>query len=313
MTGRWRVALTDPMHPEPAARLAGFADALSLKDAGAARPGLLAGADALIVRTPISEADVLAGSRLRLIVRHGAGMDFIPVQLALSRGIRLANVPDANSVSVAEHVIGAILSLARSFCQLDRQLRAGDWAVRQRVSGVELAGKTLGIVGVGRIGRLVAVRAFHGLGMKVAGFDPQASTVPDCVQRFDSLDALLASVDVLSLHVPLTATTANLIDAQRLRRMKPGCFLVNAARGGIVDERALAAALRDGHLAGAAIDVFGKQPIEPDHPLLSAPNALLTPHAASLTEESFRAMGAGSVDEVERAWRGQPLLNPVLG
>jgi D-3-phosphoglycerate dehydrogenase / 2-oxoglutarate reductase len=313
MSERWCVAVTDPMHPEPTGRLEAFADVIVLKDSPEPREALIAKADALIVRTPISEADVRAGARLKLIVRHGAGLDFIPVAFALERGIRVASVPDANSVSVAEYVIGAMLALARSFVQLDRQLRAGDWAVRQRLPGFELAYRTLGIVGVGRIGRLVAARAHHGLGMAVVGFDPHQRSFPDHVKRAADLDSLLAESDVVTLHVPLAPETAGLLDAPRLRRMKHGSFLINAARGGIVDELALAAALNDGHLAGAALDVYSTHPIQPDHPLLAAPNALLTPHAASLTAASFRAMGAGSVEEVERAWRGVPLLNPVHG
>lgn len=311
MSVRWSVVATDPMHAEPTVRLAGSASLTVLSDPAVSRPAALAGADALIVRTPISEDDVRAGARLKLIVRHGSGLDFIPVRFAQERGIAVASVPDANSVAVAEYVIGAMLSLARAFPLLDRELRQGNWSIRGRVSGMQLAAKSLGIVGVGRIGRLVAERAHFGLGMSVLGFDPAAAAFPAHVRRLESLDALLEQCDVVSLHLPLLPQTTNLLDATRLRRMKRGSLLVNAARGGIVDEAALAQALAEGHLAGAAVDVYSKQPIDLGHPMLGAPNALLTPHAASLTVDAYRAMGMGSVEEIERAMCGQPLLNPV--
>ncbi len=311
MSKPWTVVVTDPMHRDASHRLAGMGRMVVLSEPGVARAQAMAEADALIVRTPISEDDVRAGTRLKLIVRHGAGLDFIPVALAQSHGIAVANVPDANSVSVAEYVIGAMLAAARGFALLDRELRAGHWAIRAGFTGQQLAGKTLGIVGVGRIGRLVAERAHHGLGLVVLGFDPAAAGFPPHVGRVAALDALLSRSDIVTLHVPLLPSTANLIDATRLRRMKRGSLLINAARGGLVDEAELARALHDGHLAGAAVDVYSRQPIAADHPLLGVPNVLLTPHAASLTLDSYRAMGMGSVDEVERAINGQPLLNPV--
>lgn len=308
---RWHVVATDPMHPDATARVERFAELSVLSTSSRPRRELIGEADALIVRTPITPDDVNAGRKLKVIVRHGTGLDFIPVDVARSAGIAVASVPDANSISVAEHVIGAMLALARQFGRLDQELRRGNWSARSQVPAVQLAGRTLGVIGVGRIGKLVAERAALGLGMKVVGFDPAAASLPAHVERAASLDAAIEVADVLTLHVPLTAQTANLLDAMRLRRMKRGSYLVNAARGGIVDEAELARCLQDGHLAGAAIDVFRRQPIDASHPLLGVPNVLLTPHSASLTAESFLAMGMGAVDEIERAMRGEPLANPV--
>ena len=314
MSETWQVAVTDPLHPDATAQLQRFAEPLLLAGfSRAERLDRLAGARAVIVRTPISVADVEAAPRLRLIVRHGTGLDFIPVETALARGIAVASVPDANSVSVAEYVIGAILCLARSLPLLDAGVRAGEWSIRQRVLGVELQGKTLGIVGVGRIGRLVAARAHLGLGMRLLGYDPDVASLPDYVECTESLVSLVERSDVVSLHVPLTTATRNLLDETLLARMKPGALLINAARGGLIDETALATALRAGRLRGAALDVLAQQPLDPGNPLREAPNVLFTPHAASLTEDAYRAMGIGSVQEVERAWLGKPLLNPVGG
>ncbi len=308
---RWRVAITDPMHAQPSERLARFADPVLLPPERGTRLAALAASDALIVRTPVTEEEIAAAGRLKLIVRHGAGLDFIPVAFARARGIPVASVPDANSQAVAEHVIGVILAMARSFVALDRSLRDGDWTARNRIRGMQLNGRLLGVVGCGRIGRLVAQKALAGLGMRIAAFDPHATDLPPGVQRFDSLDELLAAADVVTLHVPLVAATRGLVSRDRIARMKRAALLVNAARGGIVDEAALAEALVEGRIGGAAVDVFGTQPVPRDHPLLQAPKVLLTPHTASLTDDAYVAMGEGAVDEVERAWRGLPLLHPA--
>lgn len=311
MIRRWRAVATDPMHADPTARVEQLADYAVLSTSKTPRADVLRDADALIVRTPITQDDIRAANDLKLIVRHGAGLDFIPVDLARAAGIAVTSVPDANSISVAEHVIGVILAMARQFVHLDRALREGNWAARGQVHATQLAGRTLGVVGVGRIGRLVAQRASLGLGMRVIGYDLAATPFPETIQGAASLDALVETCDVLTVHVPLTNETSNLIDAIRLRKMKRGSYLVNAARGGIVDEAELARCLEDGHLAGAAVDVYSRHPIDAANPLLKARNALLTPHSASLTVESYRAMGMGAVDELERAIRGEPLANPV--
>lgn len=311
MIRRWRAVATDPMHPDATARVEQLADFAVLSTSNTPRADVLRDADALIVRTPISVDDIRAVRNLKLIVRHGAGLDFIPVDLARAAGIAVASVPDANSISVAEHVIGVMLAMARQFVPLDHAVREGNWSARAQVRATQLAGRTLGVIGVGRIGRLVAQRAGLGLGMRVVGYDPAATPFPEYMQRAASLDALVEASDVLTVHVPLTKETTNLIDATRLRKMKRASYLVNAARGGIVDEAELARCLDDGHLAAAAVDVYSRQPIDPASPLLNARNVLLTPHSASLTVESYRAMGMGAVDELERAIRGEPLANPV--
>lgn len=302
------VALTAPMHAQAMERLAEFAD---IRVAATPAPDhvrqALDGASALIVRNPVPAPAIAGATTLRVIVRHGIGLDFVPLEAASKAGIVVANAPDANIQSVVEHVLGCMFAMARGLHIQNAELRRGNWAVRNG-AWIELAGKTLGIVGLGRIGRRLAAAA-AALGMKVVAYDPAASG--DEVALLPSLEALAAVADVVSLHIPLTAATTGLIDAAVLRQMKPGAFLINAARGPVVVERDLAAALAARRIAGAAIDVFAEEPIAADHPFLALDNILLTPHSAALTEESMLRMGLDSVAEVHRFFRGHEPRNFV--
>src|SRR5215831_5696705 len=249
----------------------------------------LRGADGVIVRsdTRITAAELENPGRLRVIVRAGVGVDNIDVAAATRKGIVVMNTPGGNTVSTAEHTITLLLALARHVPAADASVRAGKWE-RTRFVGTQLAGKTLGVVGLGRIGREVARRA-AGMDVKVVGFDPFLA--PDRaaqlgIEAVSGLDQLLPRCDFLTVHTPLTDETRDLVGARELERLPRGARVLNCARGGIVNEEALAAALRSGHLAGAALDVFVVEPPPADHPLLKMPNVVLTPHLGASTTEA---------------------------
>jgi len=253
---------------------------------------LVAEIDAWIVRggTKVTRRLIEAATRLRWVARAGAGLDNIDVAAAKERGIAVLNVPGANAVAVAELVFGLLLGLLRQIPAADASARRGDWD-KSRFMGRELRGRTLGIVGLGKIGRAVAQRALA-FEMTCVGHDP---LVPDPqIQAMGveplGLDALLARADILTLHVPLTPETKGMIGPTQIARMPRGAILVNAARGGLVDESALFAALETGALSGAALDVFAAEPPK-GLPLLSHPRVVLTPHIGAATVEAQEAVG----------------------
>ena len=273
--------------------------------------GLLADADALIVRSATKvTADVLElAPRLRVVGRAGVGVDNVDVDAATRRGIVVANAPESNVVSAAEHTVGLLVALARNIPQAHAALREGRWE-RSKWGGVELADKTLGVLGFGRIGRQVARRAV-GLQMKVVAYDPFVSS-----ERFRELgveraelDDVLAQADFLTLHLPLNEETRGAIDAGAFARMRDGVRLVNAARGELLDEAALIDALESGKVAGAAIDVYAKEPY--DGPLLKAPNVVLTPHLAASTDEAQDRAGVIVAEQVAAALEGRLVTNAV--
>jgi D-3-phosphoglycerate dehydrogenase len=294
------VLLTGPMDPAGEARIAAVAEVRLAGDtSGASLRRLVADADVLVVRSALP-ADLLDHApRLRGIVRHGVGVDMIPVEAASARGIPVANVPGSNRHAVAEHVIGAIQALRRGSVLMDQRLRRDGWeAARALADGArELHGATLGLVGVGDIGRRVAEIAAFGYGMKVLGHQRRLDALPPFVEGCE-LDALCRRCDALVLTCPLTEATRGLIDARRLGLLEPGSVLVNVSRGAVLDEAALVHAVAAGRLHGAALDVFTTQPLPPGHPLLALPNVLLSPHAAGLTVESMRRMSEGAADAV---------------
>jgi len=266
----------------------------------------LADADALIVRnrTRVDRELLAAAPRLRVVGRLGVGLDNIDVTACEARGIRVVPATGANALAVAEYVVCAAMLLLRGAYLSTAEVGDGKWPRARLGEGREAAGKTLGIVGFGGIGRLAAKLAL-GLGMKVAATDamiPADSPVwREAGATRASLDELLAGSDAVTLHVPLTADTRHLIDAGRIARMKPGAVLINTARGGVVDERALADALRSGRLGGAALDVFEAEPLPAGSPLAGAPNLVLTPHVAGVTRESNERVSAMIAREVAEA------------
>ncbi|HMM54020.1 MAG TPA: hydroxyacid dehydrogenase [Candidatus Desulfobacillus sp.] len=263
----------------------------------------LAAADALIVRnrTRVDEALLAAAPRLRVVGRLGVGLDNIDLPACRGRKVEVIPATGANALAVAEYVIAAMLVLLRGAFLSTGRMLAGEWPRTPLSEGRESAGKTLGLVGFGGIGRLTAKLA-QGLGIRVLAHDPllaesdPAWSETGVLQR--DLDALLAEADAVSLHVPLTEGTRRLIDAKRLATMKPGAVLINTARGGIVDEAALARALRDGRLAGAALDVFEQEPLAAGSPLEGAPNLILTPHIGGVSREANARVSSLIADKV---------------
>ena len=310
---RPRVLTTLPMDPAGDQIVAPVADIVVAPDPGAETLKRLVGdADILVVRTHLP-ADLLERPhRLLGIVRHGTGLDLIPVEAATRQAVIVANVPGVNAEAVAEYCIGSLLALARQLHVMDRELRTTGWneARRRTEATIELSGRTIGIVGMGAIGRRIAEICRHGLGMRVLGHQRRRDALPAYVE-YAELDALFTSSDFVSLNCPLTPETRHLADERRLRLMKPHALIVNAARGAVIDEAALARVLAEGRIGGAALDVFGAQPLPRDHPFLSLPNVLLTPHAAGLTQEASRRMGEGAAREVLRILAGERPVNFV--
>ena len=297
MVGTRRVVLADALLPE-GKRILEAAEGLALEDrVGATRDELrrcLRGAAGLIVRSGTRvDADLLeAADALEVIGRAGVGLDNIDLALATRRGVAVLNAPAGNTVSTTELAFGLLLAAARRIPAADRSVRGGAWD-RGGLAGVQLCGHTLGVVGMGRIGTEMALRA-RAFGLAVLAYDPYVE--PDRAEELGvrkvELDELLARSDFVSLHLPLTDETRGLLDAARIGRMRQGAILVNAARGGLVDEGALAAALRSGQLSAAALDVYETEPLPSGHPLRDAPNLVLTPHIGASTPEAQARVAA---------------------
>jgi D-3-phosphoglycerate dehydrogenase len=286
-----RVLISDKLAPEGLAVLKSSPN-LQIDD----RPGIepdelvriIGDYDALIIRsgTKVTGRVIAAATKLRVIGRAGIGVDNVEVDAASKRGIVVMNTPGGNNVTTAEHTISMMLALARHIPQAHSALRAGQWK-RNDFVGTEVFGKTLGIIGIGNIGSIVADRA-HGLRMRVVAFDPFITDEAARRLRIElvSLDELFAQADFISVHTPLTDETRGLVGAAAFAKMKENVRIVNCARGGIVDEEALAQAIRDGRVAGAALDVFAEEPPPKDHPLLALPQVVVTPHLGASTGEA---------------------------
>jgi (S)-sulfolactate dehydrogenase len=289
-----RIVIAEFMDEAAVASLAASFDVAydaALVDDTAALVAAVADADGLIVRnrTQVDRALLEAATRLAVVGRLGVGLDNIDVDACAARRIAVIPATGANALAVAEYVIGTALVLLRGAYGATSEVTAGSWPRTRLSSGREIHGKCLGLVGFGGIGQLTA-RLAQALGMHVVAHDPafaaNAAIYAEHAVEPLALDTLLACADVVSLHVPLVDSTRNLIDATRLARMKRDAILINTSRGGIVDEAALARALGDGSLGGAALDVFATEPLPAGSPLAGAPNLLLTPHIAGVTAES---------------------------
>ncbi|HEY7589690.1 MAG TPA: phosphoglycerate dehydrogenase [Candidatus Limnocylindrales bacterium] len=263
--------------------------------------------EALVVRSQVQvDADLIgAGTRLLVIGRAGVGVDNVDLEAATRAGITVVNAPTGNTIAAAEHTLALLFGLARRIAPADASVRRGEWK-RSAFTGSELRGRTLGIVGLGKIGQAIADRA-RGLEMTVIGSDPYVTAEQAALHGVEltDLDSLLARSDVVTVHVPLTRTTRGLIDKAAIARMKRGALLLNVARGGVVDEGAVAEALREGRLGGAAIDVFEQEPPK-DSPLLAAPNTLLTPHLGASTEEAQVLVSEEVAGQVLDVLAGRP-------
>ncbi|TMK84235.1 MAG: phosphoglycerate dehydrogenase [Actinobacteria bacterium] len=263
---------------------------------------------ALIVRSQTKvTADVLErAENLRVIGRAGIGLDNVDVETATRRGVMVVNAPQSNIVSAAEHTIALLLAQARNIPQADASIKAGKWE-RARFQGVELHGKTLGVLGLGRVGTMVAQRA-EAFGMRIVAFDPYVSRERARslgVELMPNLEAVLVQADFVTIHLPLTTETEGLIGERELALMKDGARIVNTSRGGIIDERALVAAVRDGKLGGAALDVFEQEPVPKAHPLLVYESVVATPHLGASTAEAQDKAGATIAEMVRLALRGE--------
>lgn len=302
---------THPLHPRPTAMLRGHGDLVIATALDAATLAEEArDADIVIVRANLPPALFERAQRLRAAIRHGAGLDMIPMDAATKAGVLVANVPGANARTVAEHVLWTSMALLRKFRSVDRDLRQHGWlAGREHANeGHDLSGRTMGIIGFGAVGRIVADMAAKGFGMEVVVNSRAPKDLPDHV-RFAGVDDLVAEADIVVLCCPLTLETTGLIDRDRIARMKRGALLVNVSRGPVVDDGALIEALYSGHLGGAALDVFSTQPLPQDHPYLGFDTVIVTPHMAGITEESMMRMGVGAVEEALRVLKGELPVN----
>ena len=297
---------THPLHPQATAKLEGHGD---LVIASAIDPVTLAdegqNAEIVIVRANLPPVLFERAKRLRAAIRHGAGLDMIPVEAATKAGVLVANVPGANARTVAEHVLWTSMALLRKFRRVDRDLRRTGWLAGRdhAIAGNDLSGRTMGIIGFGAVGRHVADIAAKGFGLDVIVNSRAPRDLPGHV-RFASVDELVEASDIVVLCCPLTLETTGLIGRDRIARMKPDALLVNVARGPVVDDAALIEALSSGRIGGAALDVFVTQPLPSDHPYFSFDNVIVTPHMAGITEESMMRMGLGAAEEAIRVLSG---------
>ena len=267
-------------------------------------------ADIVIVRANLPPILFERATRLRAAVRHGAGLDMIPVDAATRAGVLVANVPGANARTVAEHVMWTSMALLRKFRSVDGDLRQKGWLAGRdhAVAGHDLSGRRMGIIGFGAVGRNVGEIAAKGFGLDVIVNTRTRRELPAHV-RHASVDELVAASDIVVLCCPLTPETTGLINRERIGRMKPGALLINVSRGPVVEDEALIEALSAEQLGGAALDVFATQPLPPDHPYFRFDNVIITPHMAGITEESMMRMGIGAAEETIRVLSGELPVN----
>lgn len=274
------------------------------------------GVDAIVIRTQgvIDSALLDCADRLRVIGRHGVGFDQIDIPAATERGVLVVNTPGANSQAVCEHAIAMMIGLSKHFTRMIDAVAAGDYHRRVKFVGREIAGRTLGVVGFGRVGRRVGKAAFQGFGMKVlyndvVPIDPEHAQAANARQV--SFDELMSSSDYISLHVPLDDSTRRMINDRSLALVREGAVLINTCRGPVVDEAAVARALDSGRLWGYGADVFEVEPPPADHPLIGRPDVFFTPHSAAQTLESLTNMSSWVARDVLGVLSGEPPRNPV--
>jgi len=260
--------------------------------------------DAILARTAPFPAEILeAGKKLKVIARHGVGVDNIDIKKASELGIYVTNAPESNSSTVAELALGFIFVLGRNLIACDKATRTGDFEFRNRRIGMDLEGKTLGVLGIGKIGRRLSIKAYYGLSMRVIGYDPflKMEDFPKEVERIDERDILFSKSDFVSVHIPSTPETKKSIGLREFKLMKPTAFFINVARGDLIVEEDLVKALQEGIIGGAGLDVYEKEPPRKNHPLFALNNIVLTPHNAAHTKECMIRMAihaAQGIDEV---------------
>ncbi len=307
------VLLTNPMHADGEAILSPHARLITAPDT---RPDTLRAwakdAHGIIVRAKLPDDIVDHAPNLKGIVRHGVGLDFIPVEAATARGVAVANLPGSNTNAVAEYVMSALLHLRRPLQRMDGLMRKDGWSASRATAETytDLSGSILGILGVGTIGRHVADIGREGFGMTVLGTSRRSGSLPHGVKEV-SIDDLFARSDAIVVCCTLTDETRGLVGGNLIAKMQTHAVLVNVSRGAVIDTPALIAALTAGKIAGAALDVFDVQPLPADDALFACPNLLLTPHAAAITASSSRAMAVGAANEMLRILHGEAPLNLV--
>ena len=314
---RETVYILDPIHPVGADRIAAAHDVIT-PEQGANDPRIEDTSFIVIRTTELPEALIARMPRLKAIVKHGAGVDNIPIPFATARGVQVCNTPGGNnSTAVAEGAVTLMLAVLRRVREMDAVVRENRWDERWKTRLSDLTEARVGLIGFGRIARYTAKICGAGFGAEIAAYDPILA--PDDVRAAGAapmeLPELLAWADVVSIHVPLTDTTRNLIGAEQLALMRAGAVIVNTSRGGIIDEHALADALKSGTIGGAGIDVFEHEPPQADNPLFALPNVVLSPHVAGVTEASMKGMALACADVIDIILAGKrpaTLLNPEV-
>ncbi|HEX7346793.1 MAG TPA: hydroxyacid dehydrogenase [Candidatus Limnocylindrales bacterium] len=270
---------------------------------------------AVVAASPFDGSVMDRAPGLRVIARTGIGYDTVDVAAATARGIAVCNTPDGPTISTAEHALTLMLMVAKRMKAAESAMATGRTSgYYSRHEGMELAGKVLGLIGCGRIARRVGAMA-AGIGMRVVAFDPYLDAMPDGIDRAEALDDVLAIADVVSVHVPLSDASRGMFDATKFAAMKPGAVFINTARGGLVDQDALLAALDEGHLAGAGLDVTEPEPLPMDHPLLGRDDVVVTPHVASATADGKVRILEAAIDQALTVIRGERpahLVNPTV-
>ncbi|MBI1733681.1 MAG: hydroxyacid dehydrogenase [Candidatus Rokubacteria bacterium] len=312
------VVLGGPIHPDAGTLLETEARVVTTMDETEA--GFLkvaADADGILIRgRPAATASLMEGcKKLRVVGRHGVGLDTVDIPAATRLGVAIVHAPGSNSQAVAEHALMLMLTCAKRTLEIDRMTRTGDWSPRTEVRNIELGGRTLGIVGVGNIGRRVAQFA-GAIGMRVLGYDPYVP--PDELRRrgvepVATLEAMLPECDVVTFHTPLTPETRGMLGDKNIRLMKDGAIVVNTSRGGVEVEHDVFEALTRGKLAAAGLDVWEREPAPVDGPLLNMPNVVCSTHIAGVTVEAHRVAGVQVAEEMLRVLRGERphvLVNP---
>ena len=320
-----KVYLGEVIHPAAVALLEKHAQVVRPKDhSRQAYLEALKEVDGMVARkVQVGAEEMDRAPRMKVIARHGVGLDSVDLEEATRRGILVTNTPGANRESVAELALAFMLALARRIPQAQKAMAnmpKGDIGIfsallkQYNLTGTDLEGKSLGIIGTGRIGSTVARKCIAAFDMKVKGYDPYVSSEvmkSFGVEKVERLGDLLPKIDFLTVHCPLTQETKGMVGKKELAQMKKGAYVVNTARGGIVNEKALLEALNSSHIAAAALDVWEIEPPDPQDPLLNHPNLIGTPHYAGTTEESLYRVGIAAVEEVLRVLGGEPPKHPV--
>lgn len=320
-----KVYLGEVIHPDAVALLEKHAQVVRPKDhSRQAYLEALPEVNGMVARkVHVGAEEMDLAPRMKIIARHGVGVDSVDVEEATRRGILVTNTPGENRVSVAELALSFMLAMARRIPQAQKAMAnmpKGDTGIfsallkQYSLTGIDLEGKSLGIIGTGRIGSTVGRKCIAAFDMKAKGYDPYVSSEvmkTFGVEKVERLEDMLPEIDFLTVHCPLTQETKGIVGKKELARMRKGAYVVNTARGGIVNEKALLEALNSNHIAGVALDAWEVEPPDPQDPLLNHPNVIGTPHYGGTTEESLYRVGIAAVEEVIRVLRGDPPQHPV--